>query len=613
MTSPADLIRRVSLLPPAKRVEALRLIKSIALAQKADTKAANARDVAQRREYAGRPQAYIYDILGYQLVAQQEECLDAFERHDRVLVSSANNIGKTFILACYGAYRYDAVAALPDEEAGLEERGCKLLLPGPDHDTVFATVYAELITHAARAVSRGFPMPGEWSDRSVHWPVRPRWDVEAFSPRRDTKQDISHTASGRHHINQLALIEEGIGVEEPTWTAVEGMCSSDGNKVFSSFNPATAAGPVWTRIRAGTYHLITLDAFDHPNVRTRSVVVPAAISYKVIDDRVKKDCISRGNYPDVQPDPKHDDFVYAVPEPGMVGDGAREDGHLGHPSAPLRVYRPTPTSAFQAQCRGQFPRDTDFGLFNPMRWDEGVARNKAAGSRPDVPARVGCDLARTGGDEICCAPAWGTWDILNLLRNFAEIEDHGPEEIEAFRRAHRIVVGTIAVIPSGTGDEVAIRIAQRFPGTTYICDEGGVGTSPYDVLSRILKKPAVGISFGATAPPPPKGIDTWFENMRTAMYVLAAKGIELGLVDPPDDPLLREEIMAHSVIHQFKTVRVGGKRPYRAPSVILIPKDDIKKVIRRSPDRADAFVLSLTEQWMGRTPRITWLKRKRPS
>ena len=40
----------------------------------------------------------------------------------------------------------------------------------------------------------------------------------------------------------------------------------------------------------------------------------------------------------------------------------------------------------------------------------------------------------------------------------------------------------------------------------------------------------------------------------------------------------------------------GTMKKVRYPSVLLCPKDEVKQQISRSPDRADAWVLSLAER-----------------
>lgn len=577
------------------------------------------RDPEHRRQFAGDPARYIRDILGWTLTPQQEQALDLIEHSTRVLIPSANNLGKTFILAAYGLYVLDALAAVPDEQQKLPEQGAQILLPGPDRATIKSTIYAEILTHAARAETRGHLMPGRRSEASVLWWVRPKWGIEAFSPPAKVRQDVSHTASGRHHRIQVALIEEGQGVRESLWRATEGMCSSEGNKIVSSFNPTEAHGPAYARATDGRYRVMHLDAFDHPNVCRRSLVIEAAISPFLVDDRVRGDCRDRGEHGTVMPDPEHGDFLYALPPMGAEPIAtAREDGIPGDPAGAVHIYRPN--SMFMAQVRGQYPRSDQQGLFSPSQWDAGVARWKERDDPFRAPDRVGVDCARTGDDDCAFAPAWGS-DAETLLRRYAEIQrsvlvepDEGSDQglfsqsqlsarerieqadpeakLRELQEQHRIRVGAIRIAPKGTGPVVAQYIASFYPHSPWMVDETGVGSSVLD-HAQLLGIPAHGVSFGAE--PPERLPDEYLcDNTVTALYVRAAMLIRRDLVDIPDDPQLRQEVLCREIKASSRTIDDGQGGRRIAQSVRLTSKDEAKKKLGgRSPDRADAFVLAL--------------------
>lgn len=545
------------------------------------------RDPVQRRAYAGRPADYFRDILGWTLTPQQDAALALMEREHRVLIPSGNNVGKTFVLAGYGVYLMDAVAALPGEHD--REQGARILLPGPDHDTVFETVYSEMLTHAARAEARGYAMPGERSEKSVLWRVRPKWHVEVLSPPRRVGQSVAHTASGRHHRNQHALIEEGQGVDESLWLAAEGMCSSAGNKVISPFNPTEPVGPAFQRSRSGAYQVLHLSAFLHPNVVERALVIPDAVDFRVIDRRVLSQCQPRGDVPAV---PEHHDFRYALPPPRAPEHGARADGVLGHPDGTVRTYRPN--AAFTSQVIGAWPATSDSGLFNAGDWDQGVQRWRLGTDPDEPPDAVGVDPAREGSDDPAACPRWGS-SLADLLIAYALAEEDGT--VDAVRAERRIRSGAVQILAKGDGVDVARALDRAFPGSPFNVDEGGVGSSPHDHLSRVLGRDSTPVSFGA-APLPVVPAEPYTDNIRTQLYVRAAMGVARGLVDPPDDLVLREEILAHETRHSTRTVVVDDpkrrrKVKQRMPSLQLIEKDQIKRRIGRSPDRADAWVLSL--------------------
>jgi hypothetical protein len=561
------------------------------------------RNVVERRRYAADPWAYIADLVGIRLSPQQEEAIELLRTHDRVLFPSGNNLGKTNLLACWGLYRFDALAALPNEEMGLREQGARILLPGPDADTIFATIYSEMLSLARRSETRGHLMPGRRSENSVHWRCAPKWEMEPFSPPRRTRQDVAHSASGRHHRNQAALVEEGQGVEEPLWHATEGMCSSPDNQIASSFNPTEPVGPAYQRTLGGVYKVLHISAFGHPNVKTRADVIPDAVDFRKIDGRVRSQCVDRGPWPGTPADPNYQDFVYALPPSFDAPEhGAREDGYPGHPDGELRVYRPQ--SVFVGQVLGHYPQSSETSLFDPAALDRAVARWRAGPpdhTRP-APDRVGVDPALDGpdADDTAAAPAWGDAGAV-LLRAYAEAQMRGEEEVRKVH-ARRARVGAIAILPKARGPETAQRLYQMYPDSPFVMDEGGPSSSPFDHLDRVLGRQVLGVSFASSAPKPLDG-EVFSENVRAALYVRAAMLIARDLVDVPDDPLLREELLATHVEYSERTIdgverkEAGTGRTLRTKervqTVLIVDKKEIKKKIGRSPDRADAVVLSL--------------------
>jgi hypothetical protein len=455
--------------------------------------------------------------------------------------------------------------------------------------------------HAERAAARGFPMPGRRSFAPKWW-VRPAWDVRLIVPRKQVSQKIAHAASGSHHANMVALIEEAAGVFEAVWLAIEGMCSGQGNKVFAAFQPNDPTGPAAQRARLAEWKVIHLSAFDHPNVRGRQIVVPGAVGHTFVDTSVRIHCQDLGPASSRRPDPIYNEFVYALPKPGQpeapapklspaeaLAYSARPDGMPGHPDAELHVYRPD--SIAEAQVFGLWPSSSQRGLFAEGHVREMFRRFK--GTPATAPDRVGFDVALQGDDDSIVTPAWGRgaeW----LLRTWQEAVKVGDTGTQEALLAQHALVGAAQVLPKGSGPAMAQAAVAAWPLSPFIVDAGGEGRSAFDHLTEVIRADASGVQFGGLPPEPVLG-EPWSENMRTAMYVRAAMLVRFGLVDAAEDPLLLEELLAHELLSKQRTVEAEGRKE-RVEAVLLISKDKIKERIGRSPDRADAFVLALTEQ-----------------
>lgn len=112
------------------------------------------------------------------------------------------------------------------------------------------------------------------------------------------------------------------------------------------------------------------------------------------------------------------------------------------------------------------------------------------------------------------------------------------------------------------------------PNRIYV-DEGGVGGGVVDRL-RQLRLPVEAVNFGGAA------IDSArFKNKRAELYWTLRELLEAGTVSLPDD----DELITDLAAIRF-TFDQAGK-------VLIEPKDEARRRLGRSPDRADALVLAV--------------------
>lgn len=170
------------------------------------------------------------------------------------------------------------------------------------------------------------------------------------------------------------------------------------------------------------------------------------------------------------------------------------------------------------------------------------------------------------------------------------------EEVRAAILADRVRVGELRIAPKGDGPTAARYIAKDFRDCPWNVDvTGGIGASIHDHAKQVLHIDSHEVSF-SSSPPSRLPEEPYCENVRAALYIRASMLVNRGLADVPDDPILREEVMAAELVHGTRTAEVqenGRTIKKRMPSVRILDKDEIRKKIGRSPDRADSFVLSL--------------------
>lgn len=579
-----------------------------------DLTAVATRDPKHRRGYLGKIELYANEVCGIDLSNQQRSFLneDLPSQH-LIILYAGNGMGKSFLLAILVVYFMDVVAAKLSL-AGNQE-GARVVLVAPGWSGLKSNLWKDVSAVARAAERKGYAMPGRRGDVNNAWwnvPGYPGWSLEPKSPPKKAGERQAHAAAGSHHPNQLWILDEAPGLPQVMWDTAKGSCMGASDIIIASGNPTDVAGPFSHYARSGSgWTTVRWIGFEHENVRLRATVIPGAISHKKVETRIRDECLDLGPYPEVSPR-NGDQFVYALPSKDQPDlPGPRDDGWPGHPLAELRVFQAR--GNFAASVLGDFPQAVEKRLLFPAAdWDEAVRRWRKRQQDArwlTMPDRLGIDPAREGGDDATYAPAWGL-TAFELLKRYHEALDEGDHRTLDDLRSDRLRIfcGSIGVLDPGDGIQMANALAEQYPLRTHprwIIDAVNEGYSLFDQANRNLRKACVEVHFGGGAPEPRLPSEPLYENLRAAIHYRASLLVRYGLVDPPDDELLREEAVTLSYV---SLPRSDGEK--RVEVISLLPKKEHKKLLpgSRSPDRLDAWVLSLHDEilrdpyeWMGVT------------
>lgn len=208
----------------------------------------------------------------------------------------------------------------------------------------------------------------------------------------------------------------------------------------------------------------------------------------------------------------------------------------------LEQYGGRDSDLYRARVLGKWPKAGSDVLIPTSLVEAARARWVEPAGRPEA---AGCDVARFGVDETVVAA----------------IGDGGhPFELEA-RHGQDLMA---------TAGQLKARNARR----TYV-DDTGVGGGVTDRLAE-LEVAVHGVNFGEAAQDAER-----FVNRRTELWWGAREALRAELVSVPPDPALAADLS--SVKYSFDS---RGR-------IRLESKDDLKKRLKRSPDRGDAFVLAV--------------------
>ena len=192
----------------------------------------------------------------------------------------------------------------------------------------------------------------------------------------------------------------------------------------------------------------------------------------------------------------------------------------------------------------------DYKLFNVKDVREAMIPKMDSSTSPLI---IGLDIARAGSDKTVFCLRKGRW-----VMKFEVIKGYDTVEV---------------------ADKLTNYIKELHPAKAFL-DLGNSGAGVYDIMkARGFAGIVKGVNFGGKAIQPDR-----YKNKRAEMYATANEWIKQELpVQLPNDDLLFEELTT------IERVKVAGD------TLQLEDKELFKKRIGRSPDRADAFVLTFAE------------------
>jgi hypothetical protein len=275
-----------------------------------------------------------------------------------------------------------------------------------------------------------------------------------------------------------------------------------------------------------------------PNVRAKKILIPGQVDYEWVAEKLQKPgWVTRITEAEADPVGFHD---------------FRFEGQW---------YRPG--DLFRVKVLGEYPQESEDQLI-PLSWIEAANQRWQDAVKPDAPLRMGCDLAGMGNDTTVFIKRYDNYDMTPSVYSKAD---------------HMVTAGRIKNEISGDGDYALL-------------DTIGEGAGVHSRLVE-LECNSISAKFSESA----EGLsdltgERQFLNMRAYCYWALRDALDPRfsgtLALPPDDELMQELTSV-----QWE-VQSNGK-------IKMLPKDDIKKLLGRSPDKGDAVALTYWPSGMGFT------------
>ena len=370
-------------------------------------------------------------------------------------------------------------------------------------------------------------------------------------PASGTAQEREAKFSGKHAPYLLFIVDEGDAVPDDVYAGIESCMSGGHARLLIMFNPRRQSGFVYRLIRDNKANIVRLSAFDHPNVTTGDNVYDGAVTRETTVRRINEWTVA------AQGGKQHpENEVFEVPKCLI---GATAVNAVGVQYEPLEAgLRKIIDPAFSYMVLGEYPSQAVNSLIsldwiNRARTRYDVFMASFGGVPPkNVRPILGLDVAEgeVGSDLNSACLRYGGF--------VAPIETWGGlDTIETSERGINIYRKTNASICNA--DATAV----------------GAGVAPY-----MRRKRCTAASIKVAESPTEKTEQGEFGLLRDQIWWAVREFLrtDVGAMLPPDEELIEElQIPTYSM--------VKGK-------IKIMSKDEMKQLLQRSPDKADALGLT---------------------
>lgn len=379
-------------------------------------------------------------------------------------------------------------------------------------------------------------------------------------PTSGTKEEREAKFSGKHAPNLLFIVDEGDAVPDEVYDGIESCISGGNARLLIMFNPRAQRGPVWIKERDHLANIITLSALDHPNVRSGQNIIEGAVTQEMTVQRINEWTRS------LAPNEKVDDSAKFVIPAFLIGKSAFAPNGKEYPSLVAETRRII-DPRFSYMVLGEYPAAGPKQLISlewinnaRSRYDLYVAKH---GQRPPEGTKpiMSLDVAEFGPDANVACFRYGGYVPPMITWNGVDPDKSAIKGVELYTQYD---ADMIMVDGTGLGSSVAPSMARMSRDDDNSKKVRSFSVKVASSPSRAIVRSDLG-EFKILRDQLWWAVREWLKNDPGAML-------------PPDEKLI-EELMTPTYDNP------KGK-------IMVMSKEEMRQVLKRSPDRADALCLT---------------------
>jgi hypothetical protein len=366
-------------------------------------------------------------------------------------------------------------------------------------------------------------------------------------PSSGTEHEREAKFSGKHAPHLLFILDEGDAIPDEVYRGIESCMSGGHVRMLVMFNPRQEMGAVYRIVRDGRANVVHLSAFKHINVISGEDRIPGAVTREVTVRRINEWCRKLVDGERVT------DECFELPD-YLEGAVAQDQAGRQYPPLESGWYRVEDPQFFY-MVLGRYPTQSEYQLVSKewisaarARWDAYVAE---FGERPPIGVQpvMGLDIAETL-DLNCACFRYGGFVSRLLLWSEPDTTETAEKAAELYRERKALVCNV-----DGTGVGAGVAPGMRKRGCNAIS-------------VKVASTPTISSEEGE------------FRIVRDQLWWSIREWLrkDSGAMLPPDEKLLEELSVPTYEIRRGK--------------IVVMEKDEMKKMLGRSPDRADSLCLT---------------------
>jgi hypothetical protein len=496
-------------------------------------------------KYQDDPVGFGEKVLGEYYTDDIKRVMESVRDNPVTIAKSANGVGKTHSAARIAIWFYKC---FPDSQV--------YTTAAPPYRNLQTLLWGEIMSVVEKHKDKVLPYDRL---RNLHISMGAKHFITGVAiPTSGTSKEREAKFSGKHAPYLLFIVDEGDAVPDEIYDAIESCMSGGEFRLLIMFNPRFKGGPVYYKEKRNLANVITLSAFDHPNVITGKDVIPGAVNQVTTIRR-----IHNWSRP-LHPNEKVEADCFEVPEFLVGKEVTGLDGII---KPPLQAgFRKIEQPELSYMVLADYPAQSEMQLIS-QTWIDKARSNydlyvAKFGELPpeNVQPVLGVDIAELGIDYNTACLRYGSYVAPLKAWNGIDPDDSATKTYTLYVENN----AKIAMVDgTGVGAGVAPRVA-RIGREENRDDVRTVSVKSASAPSRVIKVEEG--EFYMLRDQLWWSVREWLKNDPNAML--------------PNDPFLLEELAAPTYKKDLR-----GK-------IRVTDKDTLRDVLRRSTDRADALCLT---------------------